>query len=146
MQIALRFFPLQKCFSRFAFVSKYRLGADVSKIAKSYSLRDKVKEINLGKTPTGTNQVCKLLQSVIDEILPNDEEEGFPVYKVNSQDVAYLDDLYDKKSEQHILTVRVSNDAFFHRILVDVCYRVITNDKHGVDGYKVYKDETTDNQ
>lgn len=122
-----------------------QLGADVSKIAKSYFLRDKVKEINLGKTPTSTNQVCKLLQSVIDEILPNGAEEGAPVYKVNSHDVAYLDDLYGKKSGQHILTVRVSNDAFFRRILVDICYRVVTNSKYGVDGYKGYKDDTASN-
>lgn len=119
------------------------LGADVSKIAKSYYLRDKVKEINLGKTPTSKTQVCKLLQSLIDEILPFDED-GAPIYKVNNHDVAYLDDLYGKKSGQHILTVRVSNDAFFRRILVDICYRVVTGSKYGVDGYKGYKDETAE--
>lgn len=117
------------------------LGADVGKIAKSYFLRDKVKEIKLGKTPTSKNQVCKLLQSVIDEVLPSDENGDTP-YKVNSHDVAYLDDLYGKKSNKNILTIRVSNDAFFRRILVDICYRLLTGSKYGVDGYKGYKDET----
>lgn len=118
-----------------------QLGADVSKIAKSYFLKDKVKEINLGKTPTSTNQVCKLLQSVIDEILPNGEDDA-PLYKVNSHDVAYLDDLYGKRSGKTALTVRVSNDSLFRRILVDICYRLVTNSKYGVDGYKGYKEET----
>ncbi len=118
-----------------------QLGADVKKIATSYFLRDKVKEINLGKTPTSNTQVCKLLQTVIDEIMPSDMTEGGVAYKVNSHDVAYLDDLYGKKSGKHDLTVRVSNDSFFRRILVDICYRLVTNGKYGVDGYKGYKDE-----
>lgn len=120
------------------------LGADVAKIAKSYFLRDKVKEIKLGKTPTSKNQVCKLLQTVIDEILPP-AENADASYKVNSHDVAYLDDLYGKKSNKNMLTVRVSNDAFFRRILVDICYRLVTGSKYGVDGYKGYKDETASN-
>ena len=116
-----------------------QLGADVSKIAKSYFLRDKVKEINLGKTPTSTNQVCKLLQSVIDEILPNEDDDGKPIYKCNNHDVAYLDDLYGKKSNKARLTVRVSNDAFLRRILVDICHRLVTGGMYGVDGYREVK-------
>ncbi len=116
-----------------------QLGADVKKISNSYFLRDKVKEINMGKTPTSVTQCCKLLQQVIDLILPT-EEDGKSTYKVNSHDIAYLDGLYGKKSNQHILTVRVSNDAFFRRILIDICYRLVTGSKYGVDGYKGYKE------
>lgn len=120
------------------------LGADVDKIAKSYFLKEKAREIKLGKTPTSNTQVCKLLQTVIDEILPCNDDDT-PVYKCNNYDVAYLDDLYGKKSNKNMLTVRVSNDAFFRRILVDICYRLVTNSKYGVDGYKGYKDETASN-
>ena len=120
------------------------LGADVDKIAKSYFLKEKAREIKLGKTPTSNTQVCKLLQTVIDEILPCNDDDT-PVYKCNNSDVAYLDDLYGKKSNKNMLTVRVSNDAFFRRILVDICYRLVTNSKYGVDGYKGYKDETASN-
>ena len=116
------------------------LGADVDKIAKSYFLKEKAREIKLGKTPTSNTQVCKLLQTVIDEILPCNDDDT-PVYKCNNYDVAYLDDLYGKKSNKNMLTVRVSNDSFFRRILVDICYRLVTNSKYGVDGYKGYKDE-----
>lgn len=120
------------------------LGADVDKIAKSYFLKEKAREIKLGKTPTSNSQVCKLLQAVIDEILPCNEDDT-PAYKCNNYDVKYLDALYGKKSNKNMLTVRVSNDAFFRRILVDICYRLVTGSKYGVDGYKGYKDETASN-
>lgn len=116
------------------------LGADVKKIAKSYAMQQKVREIEMGKTPTSNTQVCKLLQRVIDEMLPNEDDEGKPIYKCNNYDVRYLDDLYGKKSSKAMLTVKVSNDAFFRRILVDIAYRLITNGKYDVDGYKTIKE------
>ncbi len=117
------------------------LGTDIVKIAKSYFLKEKVREIELGKTPTSNTQICKLLQTVIDEILPcNDDGES--IYKCNSHDVKYLDALYGKRSNKHELTIRVSNDAFFRRILVDICNRLVTGRMYGVDGYKGYIDET----
>lgn len=118
------------------------LGCDAKAIAKSYFLQQKAKEIDMGKTPTSNTQVCKLLQRVIDAILPNEDDEGKPIYKVNNYDVAYLDDLYGKKDNKVRLTVRVSNDSFFRRILVDICYRLVTNSKYGVNGFKTVK---TDN-
>lgn len=39
-----------------------------------------------------------------------------------------------------MLTVKVSNDAFFRRILVDIAYRLITNGRYDVDGYKTVKE------
>ena len=114
--------------------------AEIKRISSSYYLQDAVKKIEMGKTPTSNTQVCKLLQRVIDEMLPNEDEDGKPIYKVNNHDVAYLDDLYGKKSNKSILTVRVSNDSFLRRILVDIAYRLITDGKYGVDGYKVAKE------
>lgn len=118
------------------------LGANVDKIAKTYFLKEKAREINLGKTPTSNTQVCKLLQKVLDEVLPLKEDDT-PAYRCNNYDVAYLDNLYGKKSNKNSLTIRVSNDAFFRRILVDICYRLVTGSKYGVDGYKGYKEEAT---
>ena len=109
--------------------------------SKSYFLKEKAREIKLGKTPTSNSQVCKLLQAVIDEILPCNEDDT-PAYKCNNYDVKYLDALYGKKSNKYDLTIRVSNDAFFRRILVDICNRLVTGRLYGVDGYKGYKDET----
>lgn len=115
------------------------LGADVKAIAKSYFLQDTVKKIEMGATPTSNTQVCKLLQRVIDEILPNETDDGKAIYKVNNHDVAYLDDLYGKKSNKAKLTVRVSNDAFLRRILVDIAYRLVTGSMYGIDGFKTVK-------
>ena len=112
------------------------LGADVKAIAKSYYLKEAVKQIDMGKTPTSNTQVCKLLQRVIDEMLPNEDADGKPIYKCNNHDVAYLDDLYGRKSSKAKLTVRVSNDNYLRRILVDIAHRLITGTMYGVDGYK----------
>ena len=114
--------------------------AEVKKIATSYYMQDAVKKIEMGKTPTSNTQVCKLLQRVIDEMIPNETEDGKAIYKCNNHDVAYLDDLYGKKSNKQILTVRVSNHSFLRRIIVDIAYRLITNGKYGVDGYRVKKE------
>lgn len=115
--------------------------AVIKKISTSYFMQEAVKKIEMGKTPTSNTQVCKLLQRVIDGMLPNEDNEGKAIYKCNNHDVAYLDDLYGKKSNKNLLTVRVSNDAFLRRILVDIAYRLITNGKYGVDGYKVAKEK-----
>lgn len=116
-----------------------QLGVDTKKLAKTYFLQEAVKKIAMGGTPTSNTQVCKLLQRVIDEILPNEDADGKPIYKCNNHDVAYLDDLYGKKSNKARLTVRVSNDAFLRRILVDICHRLVTGGMYGVDGYREVK-------
>lgn len=115
------------------------LGANIQKIAKSYFLQDAVKKIDMGGTPTSNTQVCKLLQRVIDEMIPNEDEEGKPIYKVNNYDVRYLDDLYGQKSKNAKITVRVSNDTYLRRILVDIAYRLVTGGMYGVDGYREVK-------
>lgn len=116
------------------------LGIDVSKIAKSYFIKDAVKKIEMGATPTSNTQVCKLLQRVLDEMLPNETDDGKTIYKCNNYDVAYLDDLYGKKSNKARITIRVSNDSFLRRILLDIAYRLVTDSKYGIDGFKQVKE------
>lgn len=116
------------------------LGADLEKIAKSYAMEEIAANINLGKTPTSNTQVCKLLQTVIDQMMPNEDEDGNPVYKCTGYDVRYLDEVYCKWSSKARLTVKVSNDSVFRRILIDIAYRLITNGTYDVDGYKVVKE------
>lgn len=121
------------------------LGADCKQIASTYFLQDTVKKIEMGATPTSNTQVCKLLQRVIDEMMPNETNDGKAIYKCNNYDVAYLDDLYGKKSGKAKLTVRVSNDAFLRRILVDIAHRLVTGGMYGVDGYKIDKNKMAAN-
>ncbi len=113
------------------------LGADYKQIAKSYYLESKAKALAMGETPTSNTQVCKLLQRVIDEMLPNEDDDGKPIYKCNNYDVRYLDALYAKKDSKKLLTVKVSRDNLLRRFLLDVAYRLVTNGQYGVDGFKV---------
>lgn len=110
----------------------------LKEIAKSYYMQDKVRQIEMGATPTSNNQVCKLLQRIIDEMLPNEDDDGKQIYKCNNHDVAYLDDLYSRKGKEK-LTVRVANDGFLRKILVDIAHRLICDGKYGVDGYRKVK-------
>ena len=115
------------------------IGGDCKKIATTYYLREVAESIDMGKTPTSTTQVCKAWQKGIAAILPNDNGDGKPIYKVNNYDVCYLDMLYGKKSTKELITISVSKDTFLRRVLVDIAYRLITGGKYGVDGYKVKK-------
>lgn len=115
------------------------LGIDCNKIAKSYYMSETAKKIDLGKTPTSNTQVCKVLQQVIDQMLPNRTDDDKVIYKVNNHDVAYIMDLYCRKSSQSKLTVKVANDSFFRRILFDIAHRLITNGKYDAEGYKIVK-------
>lgn len=114
---------------------------EIKGISTSYFLQDAVKKIEMGGTPTSNTQVCKLLQRVINEMLPNEDESGKTIYKCNNYDVAFFDDLYGKKSNKARLTIRVSNDSFLRRILVDIAHRLVTGGKYGVDGYKKVKSD-----
>lgn len=117
------------------------LGADYKSIAKSYVLEKAVEKIELGETPTSNTQICKLLQKIFDDMLPHDKDKA---YKVNNYDVFYLDELYGRKSNKALLTVKVSNDAFLRRILVDIAHRLVTDGKYGVDGWSGINKKTED--
>lgn len=114
------------------------LGADLDKVATSYLMEDIAKAVDLGETPTSNTQVCKALQQVIDEMIPNEDENGKRIYKCNNHDVSYLEDVYCKWSSSK-LTVKVSKDTIFRRILVDIAYRLVTGGRYDVDGYSVKK-------
>ncbi len=115
------------------------IGVNPNDIAKTYYLKQKVREIDMGGTPTSNTQVCKLLQALINDILPNEDEDGSLIYKCNNHDVTYLDNVYAKKDAKTRLTLRVSNDSFLRRILVDIMYRLVTNSHYSVDGFKRVK-------
>ncbi len=111
------------------------LGIPAKDIATTYYLREAAQKIEMGGTPDSNTKVVKLLQGILDDILP----EGCALTRCNTHDVAYLDDLYGKKSNKARLTVRVSNDTYLLRILVDVAYRLLTNGKYGIDGFRRVK-------
>ena len=118
------------------------LGLQKSIIEKTYYLKEKAKEIELGKTPTSNTKLLAQVQDTIDMIIYSEnKEKGGNSYKVRSQDVAYLKTVYAKISNKEELTVTVMNDRRFTDALVRSMKRILTGGRYGIDGYKVIKED-----
>ncbi len=115
----------------------------VHSIAVSYFMKEQAKAIDLGETPTSNRQLVKMLQSVIDAIMFEDNGNGKNKYTVNSHDVEYLLDCYTKRGSKR-LTVMVSKDNAVSKLLSDICYRLLINGIYTVDGFKKVKTSTTE--
>lgn len=107
-------------------------------LAKTYYLSDVVKKIELGETPDSNNQICKLLQIVIDKLLYLDDGSGKNVYKCNNHDVAFLLALYTKKGKS-ALSVCVSKDKELRSIIASVLRRIVSGEKYSLEGFKTVK-------
>ena len=117
---------------------------DIEKLSKTYWLDKKAQSIELGKTPTSNNQLCKMLQTVIDHIVfvpkvIQDEITDENCYKCNNHDVAYLLDIYANRGKA-LVSVSVAKHDFFRKILMDVLHRIICNKKYSVEGFKKNKE------
>lgn len=110
---------------------------DVAKIHKMYRIDDIARKEDMGATPDSNNQLCKLLQKVIDAILYVDNGSGKNVYACNSHDVGYLLRAFSRKGKER-LTIRVSDAKALHGLIVDVMHRIITGGKYGLE-YKIAK-------
>ena len=109
---------------------------EIKEISKTYRLDKLAKAEEMGATPTSNNQIVKLLQSVIDAILYEDDGNGKNRYKVNSHDVAYLLACYTKRGRK-VLYVTVAKASFLHNLVVDVMHRVVCNKRYGLDYQKI---------
>lgn len=112
--------------------------SQINSLCKSYFLQQKAKEIKMGGTPTSNTQTCKLLQSVIDAILPEINDDGTPKYKCINKDVKYLDNAYTKMGSDP-LTIVVSKDSFLIKILANIVYRLVTDKEYIEKGYRENK-------
>ncbi len=111
--------------------------SEMSKLAKTYFLQKKAEELAQGKTPVSNTQLCKLLQSVIDAILPPADEEKGNAYKCNNHDVRYLLMCYTKKG-RNALSVAVSKDGFLRNLVMDIMHRIIEGKLYSLE-YKTKK-------
>lgn len=109
---------------------------ELDKIAKSYYMSKVVSDLKLGKTPTSNSQVCKMLQKIIDRILPTDAD-GKSIYKCNSHDVAYLDACYAKRGKAS-LSVAMAKHDFLRRLVTDIMHRIVCGKMYTVE-YKATK-------
>lgn len=116
------------------------LGASKAIINKTYFLREKARDIELGKTPTSNTQLLNAVQEVVDMLVyVENEKTKHNTYKATSHDVAYLKAVYTRISSKEELNVTVMNDRRFNDAIVRMMKKIITGGKYGVDGYKTKK-------
>ncbi len=111
--------------------------AQIKKIATTFYMEELARKIDLGETPDSTTQICKQLQTCVDQILFEDDGKGKNVYKVNNHDVAYLLMLYTKKGKS-ALAVQVAKHDFMRRLIGDILNRIVTDGKYSLE-YKEIK-------
>lgn len=107
----------------------------IRELALSYFLREEVKRIELGEVPDSNTKLQSMLKKVVAEMLP---DAGV---KVNLHDVKYLLACYTRKNNKQKLTVNVARDSLVYRLLMDVCYRILTDSHYTVDGFRHVKGE-----
>lgn len=113
------------------------LKIDPKSIVDTYYLSEKAKELDMGKTPTSNTQILKQLQSVIDAIIYEANENG-NIYKAKSQDVAFLLMLYTKKGKKS-LTVSTAKHTIMRNLIAEICHRIVLDAAYKLD-YKQAKE------
>lgn len=108
---------------------------DIARIKSMYKMDKKSREEELGTIPDSNNQICKLLQKVIDAILYEDNGSGKNTYSCNSHDVGYLLRAFTRKGKER-LTIRTADGKSLHGYVMDVIHRIVTGGKYSLD-YKV---------
>jgi len=130
----------QKLNQLFCLQQAKTIGMEQSIIDKTYYLRDKAREIEIGKNPISNSKLLGAVQDVVNMIIyEKNEETGNNTYKATSHDVGYLKSVYSKISSKNELSVTVMNDRRFLDALVRMMKRVITDGSYGVDGYREIK-------
>lgn len=92
-------------------------------ICDSFYMNELAKKAELGETPDSNTAICKQLQTILDDILFEDNGKGKNVYRVNNHDVAYLLMCYTKRGKK-ALSVAVAKHSYLHRLVLDVAHRV----------------------
>lgn len=120
---------------------KKEFSAVLKTINDSYYMKEKAKELDMGKTPTSNNQICKQLQMVIDKILfvASENDPAINTYKANNHDVAYLLMCYTKKGKG-ALKVVAAKHTYVERLIVEIIHRILTGKTYTIDYKMVKKD------
>ena len=117
--------------------------AQIKQIERLYYCNALSRKEDMGTVPTSNNQIVKLLQQVIDAVLPLDAETGKSKYRCNSHDVAYLLMAYTKRNGKKKLTIEVAKNSFVHRLVMDVMHRIVTGATYDLK-YQMRKEEPTE--
>ena len=103
-----------------------RLDVDPKSVKDSYLMSEVARSKDFGKNPTSNTTLLKTLQTVITAMLGEQ-------YKAKSHDVNYLVDIYCKKKNGKALTVSVANHKYLVNYLAEICHRIVTDGRYGVD-------------
>ena len=112
--------------------------SEIKKLASTYYLAKQAQELLDGKTVTSNTALVKMLQRVIDAILPPADEQKGNTYKCNNHHLNYILKCYTKKG-RNALSVAVAKDGFLRNLVMDVIHCLITGKQISVE-YKTKKD------
>lgn len=115
--------------------------SEIKQVVDKYFLDEQARKIEMGETPDSNTQICKQCQRVIDGIIFNDDGKGNNTYKCNNHDIAYLIMCYTKKGKER-LGVKTAQNDFLRRLIMDICYRILTNGRYTVE-FKIKNDKKT---
>ena len=112
-------------------------GVRLRQMIDAWVLSDLAKREKMGETPMSNAQCAKLLQSVVDAILP---EQGF---KCNNWDVAFLLMAHTERDKRAKCSVRVIRGQYLYNVVLDVLNRIVTGGQYNVEIPKLSKQAIT---
>lgn len=107
---------------------------DLTQIGDSNLIKRLAKQVDKGETPTSNRSLLRLLQGIVDEVLPEEK------VKVSSHDVAYLLNAFTKKSRDE-LTIETSRTKGFYNLIADTLHAKVTGKDYKLN-YKGAKNST----
>ena len=111
---------------------------EIKDLACTYHLAKQAKELADGKTPTSNTKMVKMLQGVIDAILPPADEEEGNAFKCNNHDTNFLLMCYTKKGRK-ALSIAIARDGNLRSLIMDVLHRIVEGKLYSIE-YKTKKD------
>lgn len=104
---------------------------DVRKIQKSFYMSEQARRVEMGETPYSNTQLCKMMQSIFDEILFEDNGQGKNKYKVCTRDVKHMMNCFTKKGRK-AKSVETAKTGDLIKLFVEMANRIIKNDFYTV--------------
>lgn len=102
----------------------------IDAICKSYYMQEKARELDMGETPTSNNQIKKMLQSIVDKIIFEDDGKGNNKYVVRTCDANYV--IHAHMRDTNDLALKAANHSVMHKIVAKVCHGVVMNKAYDV--------------
>lgn len=106
---------------------------NLKQIKDNYTLSEIAKKLELGETVASNTKVVKLLQTIIDGILFEDDGKGKNKHKVCNHDVVYLEHGFMKLGKK-AGSLSLPSEKTIERMVADIAWRVVTGSVYSVNG------------